>query len=969
MFYNYRIKFYIQSFVFRLTLQRGNFYSRKLKNILRKSILCITMNKLWSLKLLVTFFLLSALTASAREKMSLNSIDGRKWQLFSADQLLAADIRAAREKWQPKESIDGIVPGTVFAAYVAAGKEEEPSYADNIYNIDETPYNIAHWYRTSFDRPMQAEGKRTILTFEGVNRSAVVYFNGVKLGTIKGHVLKVRYDVTDLMKDTGNFIAVKILMMQKEFLPRTSNFVNYTCPTYVASHSWDWMPYVPGLNTGITNDVYLEFTGNATLRDPWIRSVLSNNYTEAAIKPQTSLVNLTQTPMNVQVRATIMPGNLSVTKDVTLVAGDSIDVFMPDVKVKNPLLWWPNGYGEQNLYRCRYDVISDGRIIDSQTQNFGIREYKYKKENTAFVIYLNGKKIYCKGGNWGMTEFMLRQKKSEYDLRLKLHRDMHLNMIRCWTGCVTDEEFYDACDKYGVMVWDDFWLTGPDDKTEFLSNARDKVIRLRNHPCMAVWCADNEGWPYDELNNALRDIVKEYDGAERIYMPNSHNGYYTNNAYLSKDGTGWGLSGSGWWKSFWPEDYFDDGIWGGGGDKGDAVDWGFRSELGSGAFDTYESMLEFTPEGKMWPRNDIWDKHFFSDDAAQGGGADATDYFSKVQTEFGVSTGAEQFCERAQLFNIECSKALFEGWNYNLWNTATGLLYWMSQPAYPSHLWQTYDYYYDMTGIYWGAKKACEPTHIQWNCHNGDITIVNTTHKSLSGLKAEVEVYKLNGTKYAEASGLYDNLTVAENANLNFCNMNTLDAVRSSRLSSVASMVFFLRMKLYDAGGKLISQNTYWGNRTPAKHVYTSLNSIPEAGVTCEVLAKKVDEDGQCRIKARLHNPASTVAFAVRMRLTDQNGKRILPVIMNENYVTIMPGESEDIDIEFDSVLCNGDTKILLKQYNYAEAVGAVADGIETVWSVASDRQHEAVYNLAGQRVEGNYKGIVIRKGKKTLNK
>jgi hypothetical protein len=919
---------------------------------------------------------LSATTATASDKLSLNSVDGQKWQLFSSSQLKAADVRAAKESWQPEESIDGIVPGTAFAAYVAAGKEEEPGYADNIYNIDESPYNVAHWYRTSFDRPAQSVGKRTVLTFEGVNRSAIVYFNGKKLGMIKGHVMKTRYDVTDLMKDTGNFLAVKIVMMSSDFLPRTSNFVNYTCPTYIASHSWDWMPYVPGLNTGITNDVYLEFTGGAALRDPWIRQELSNNYTTATLKPQTSLVNLSGEAMSVQVKATVMPGGRSVTKQVELAAGDSIDVVMPDIVISNPKLWWPNGYGEQNLYTCRFDVTSDGDGVDTETQTFGIREYTYKKENTAFVVYINGKKVYCKGGNWGMTEFMLRQKKSEYDLRIKLHRDMNFNMIRCWTGCVTDEEFYDACDKYGVMVWDDFWLTGPyvgltgpNDKTEFLANARDKVIRLRNHPCQAVWCADNEGWPYDELNDALRDLVKEYDGGDRLYMPNSHNGYYTNNAYQAQDGTGWGLSGSGWWQSFWPEDYFDDGIWGGGGDLGDKVDWGFRSELGSGAFDTYESMLEFTPEDKMWPRNDMWDKHFFSDDAAQGGGAAASSYYDRVEKEYGESTGAEQFCERAQLFNIECSKAMFEGWNYNLWNTATGLLYWMSQAAYPSHLWQTYDYYYDMTGIYWGSKKACEPVHIQWNCYNNDITVVNTTHNSLSGLRAEIETYKSNGTKVDGASGTYSNLSVDENSTLNFCNMNSTDDVRSTKLSGVASTVFFLRLKLYDADGNLVSQNTYWSNRSTTNHVYTALNNLPEAGVTCEVLSTTTDDEGQCHIKARLNNPAQTVAFAVRMRLVDGNGKRILPVIMNENYVTLMPGESQDIDMEFDSALSNGDTKILLKQYNYAEKSAAVANGIEEVNAqTVSDRQNDT-YSLSGQKVDGSYKGIVVVDGKKILKK
>ena len=380
-------------------------------------------------------------------------------------------------------------------------------------------------------------------------------------------------------------------------------------------------------------------------------------------------------------------------------------------------------------------------------------------------------------------------------------------------------------------------------------------------------------------------------------------------------------------------------------------------------------MLEFTPADKMWPRNDMWDKHFFSDDAAQGGGAAASSYYDRVEQEFGVSTGAEQFCERAQLFNIECSKAMFEGWNYNLWNTATGLLYWMSQAAYPSHLWQTYDYYYDMTGIYWGSKKACEPVHIQWNCHNNDITVVNATHNSLSGLRAEIETYKSNGSKVDGASGTYSNLAVGENATLNFCNMNSTDDVRTSKLSNIASTVFFLRLKLYDADGNLVSQNTYWSNRNATNHVYTALNSLPETGVTCEVLSTTVDDDGQCHMKVRINNPAKTVAFAVRMRLTDRNGRRILPVIMSENYVTLMPEESLDINMEFDSALIDGNTKILLKQYNYKEKDAAVADGIDETVLPAASVMRKAMYNLSGQKVDGTYKGIIVKNGKKILKK
>lgn len=920
--------------------------------------------------------LLVAQSAMANDRISLSSYDGQKWQLFPHVGSMPADVRVAKDTWQPESSIDGIVPGTAFAAYVAAGYEEDPNFSDNIYRVNEETYNVAHWYRTYFDRPASANGRtRTILTFEGINRTAYIFLNGKKLGIIKGHVMKVSYDVTDLLKDEGNFLAVKINMMRAAHLPRSSSFVNYECPTYVASHSWDWMPYVPGLNTGITNDVYLEVVGDVTIRDPWIRTVLTDNYTKATVRPLTSLQNLTAEDQTVKVKAKIMPGNYQVTKDVTVAAGDSIDIEMPNVTIDNPALWWPNGYGEPNLYTCEFEIEKGGQVIDSFSQSFGIREYQYKKENSAFVVCLNGKKIYCKGGNWGMSEYMLRTHGEEYDLRVKLHKDMHFNMIRCWTGCVTDEEFYEACDKYGIMVWDDFWLTGPyvgltgpDDKKEFIANARDKVIRLRNHPCQAVWCADNEGWPYDELNDALRDIILVYDGGERVYMPNSHNGYYTANAYNNRDGSGWGLSGSGWWQSFWPNDYFDDGIWGGGGDKGDVVDWGFRSELGTGAFDTYESMLEFTPADKMWPRNDMWDKHFFSNEAAYGGAASAGDYYNKVETNYGTCTGAEQFCERAQLLNIEVSKAAFEGWNAHLWNTATGLLYWMSQPAYPSHLWQTYDYYFDMTGVYWGAKKACEPVHIQWNCHSNDVDIINTTGQNLSGMRVEVEAYKMSGEKYEPASGEYSGISVAENSVQKVTNMNTPDDGHSGRLSSISSVMFFLRLKLYDANDNLVSQNFYWKNKSASSHSYQSLNNIAEAGVTCEVVGNDIDDSGIRRMQVKLSNPASSVAFAVRMRLVDEDGKRILPVIMDENYVTLMPGESQTINMEYDDRLTKGNTKVLIKQYNYPETTGTVVDEIEEV-KVGMHGDHR-IYNISGQQVgTANQRGVYIVNGKRTLSR
>ena len=918
------------------------------------------MRSIRNFRLLLLIVLLTGfvISTSANEVLSLNSYDGTKWQVFPAEGLMWG--RVVRADFQPADYVDGIVPGTVFSAYVAAGREEDPNWGDNIYQVDESKYNQTFWYRTEFDRPELAEGQHAILVFEGTNRYATVYLNGKLLdrNRIEGHVMKARYDITSKLAD-HNILAVKIDMPASNHIGRSDNFVNYVVPTYVASHSWDWMPYVPGLNCGITNDVYIEKAGEVTLRDPWVRttSLIANNQI-AKLNLQTSLMNLSTTDAEVELRATVMPGDITTTKAVTLQAGDSIDVAFNELNVKNPLLWWPNGTGDQNLYTCRFDVLKDGLTIDNQTVTFGIKKYDYRKENTAMVVYVNGKKVYCKGGNWGMSDYLLRVHGKDYDTRIRLHKDMHFNMIRLWTGCVTDEEFYEACDRYGIMVWDDFWLTGPytgltgpDDRKEFLANARDKVIRLRNHPSVAIWCGCNEGWPYDELNKEIVNLIKTYDADDRVYIPNSHNGYPSNAAYQAQDGTGLGLSGSGWWQNFPPEDYFSKGIWGGGGDQGDKVDWGFRSELGMGAFTTWESFCEFMPEEYWWPRNEMWEKHFFSDKGEYGGGANASNYFNTVQTGYGTSRSAQQFCEKAQLMNIEVMKALFEGWQDNLWNTASGLLFWMSQSAYPSFIWQTYDYYLDATGTYWGAKKACEPLHIQWNCSNDNINVVNTTADDATALTADIEVRRYNGQRYEPYCTTISNIQAKANT---VTNIYSFKSSSSNTETEALNGIYFIRLNLYDSQQNLVSENFYWKTTRGSRNNYTQLNSLPQADINYEVLS--VNKTGDItRMHIRVNNPSEKIAFAVRVRLTDpQTGRRIL-----------FAGEHRDLTLEFDSELCEATPKVLLKQYNHDELTDAQLTGIKDLNSQTTSQPDNLAYDLQGRLISPSSRGLYIQNGKK----
>ena len=321
-----------------------------------------------------------------------------------------------------------------------------------------------------------------------------------------------------------------------------------------------------------------------------------------------------------------------------------------------------------------------------------------------------------------MSEYLLRCQGKEYETKIRLHKEMNYNMIRLWTGCVTDDEFYDYCDKYGIMVWNDFWLyVAYNDVAQpeaFKANALDKVRRLRNHPSIAIWCGANETYPAPDLDNYLREMIAKEDNNDRMYKSCSNQD---------------GLSGSGWWGNQPPRHHFETsgsnlafntpaypyGI-----DHG----YGMRTEIGTATFPTFESIKEFIPQKDWWPlptdeqlKNDddnVWNKHFFGKEASN---ANPVNYKNSVNTQYGESSGLEEFCEKAQMLNLEVMKGMYEAWNDKMWNDAAGLLIWMSHPAYPSFVWQTYDYYYDPTGAYWGAKKACEPLHIQWNASNNNI--------------------------------------------------------------------------------------------------------------------------------------------------------------------------------------------------------------------------------------------------------
>ena len=949
-------------------------------------------------------------------KISLNSAADVLWKIkpqsdFYGDSTKIFNLGFNTDSW-----VKAAVPGTVFASYYNAGLEKDPNYADNIYNVDKNKYYRNFWYRTEFKVSPDFANNIVWLNFDGVNRDADVWLNSKYLGKIQGFVQRGKFDISNLLKkNEANVLSVLV------YIPRYS-LSNGASPTYCSSSGWDWMPYVPGLNCGIHDNVFLTNSGTVTLSDPFIQTVTASsdsanlivnvNVTNNSNKKQTGILS-----------GTISPSGVSFSRKVTIDSSETKTITFhyttnPELTIRKPKLWWPNGYGDQNMYNCSFKYTENNVESDKVDADFGIRTVVCDTTKNVMKIFVNGVKIFVKGGSWGMPEYMLRCDANEYDLKVKLHKDMNFNIIRNWMGSTTDASFYNACDKYGILIWDEFWLNSsgglPRDIFVFNANSIEKIKRCRNHPSIVLWCGDNEGWPQPPLNGWLRANVQAYD--TRHYHPNSHDE---------------SLTGSGPWTNLDPKEYFagaGPGHWEG--NDG----WGLRSEIGSAVFVNIESFKKFIPADKLWPRNEVWNKHFYGNSA---GNAGPDTYDKSINDRYGKPSGIEDFCKKAQLLNIETNKALYEGWTDNLWKDATGIIIWMSQSAYPSMVWQTYDYYYDATGAYWGAKKACEPVHIQWNLVSNTVKAINTTNNPLKNYSAEAEIYNMDGTllsglsklanvnvakdslqtcfkldfpsknlalkmqtmvssNISSSKGLVDgdpnsswssnrhsttkelqfaivDLSAIKNINSAKINWEDWGYAKSYKLQASADLktwtdvytnengksgidtinftpldaryvrllildmgnsvgireleiygdpkqqlsdVHFIKLKLKDASGKIVSDNFYW--RGVNYLDFKSMKNMPTAEL--KVSSKVEKAGGKCYINVQVSNSPASKAIALTIHvqvLNSKTGERILPVIMNDNYFSLVKGETKDLKIEFDeSKLEGAEPKLVVEQYN-----------------------------------------------------
>ncbi len=797
-------------------------------------------------------------------------LSGGNWMIQRTSEVASAGEEISQNGFDTDNWVVATVPGTALVSYWNAGALPDPNYSDNQLMISESFFNSDFWYRNEFDVPAGFDGEQIFLNFDGINWKADIFVNGQKTGRIEGGFIRGKFDVTGLVNPgEKNTLAVRIIKNdnigvikeQTALSPdRNGGVLGADNPTYHASIGWDWIPTIRGRNIGIWNDVFLSATGPVTIEDPFIVTDLDlPDISSADINIEVTLKN----HLDEEVTGTLygMYGDIEFEEEVTLGPLASSLIKMnpethPVLKIDNPKLWWPKGYGDPYLYdvELSFETVL-GEVSDLTDFKSGVREMSFDETDDILNIYINGRRFIGRGGNWGFPESNLNYRAREYDIAVAYHADMNFTMIRNWVGQTGDDEFYEACDRHGIMVWQDFWLANPVDGPNpydpdmFMENAGDMVKRIRNHPSIAIYCGRNEGNPPEVIDTALRAMI-----------PEVHPGIH----YISHSSMGV-VSGGGPYSALPPRDYF--------------LLYGFNkmhSERGMPNVMTYESLEQTIPEELLWPQNSLYGLHDYCLQGAQG----AASFNAMIEKGFGAPENAKEFTEFAQWINYNGYRAIFEGRSA----FRKGMILWMSHPAWPSMVWQTYDYYFEPTAAYFGCKKASEPIHIQWNpvydfigCDS--VEVVNYNAGDRTGLTARALVLNMDGSVHWEKE---TNLDCMEDETVKCFKLEFPEGI---------SPVHFIKLTLTE-GDEIISENFYW--RGVEDGNYQALRDLGKVELDNSTTVKK--SGGDWLLTTTLNNNTETPALMIRVKVigTD-SGERILPVFYSDNYVSLMPGEEKVI--------------------------------------------------------------------------
>ncbi|MCQ2142405.1 MAG: beta galactosidase jelly roll domain-containing protein, partial [Bacteroidales bacterium] len=623
------------------------------------------------------------------------------------------------------------IPATVLTALVRNGVYPNPYVgmnnmqipdSDDEYNEDydllrfshipgKNPWKDPYWFTTCFTLSEELRSAKHVeLNFREINYRADIYLNGQPLADKEqavGMERHLQYDVTDIVKrDSENTLAVLIYPVDHPGKPEVEPLTALANPGQnmgdgMISHDyakwdtmgWDWIPAVRDRDMGITEEVFLAGDDGLAMANVYVSAEPDLAQSgKAAVAISLDLKNFSDSEKAGELKLSIKGHgtDIALSKPYRVAAGSCQSVTLDasefaELELSDAKLWWPVGYGEPNLYE--YSLTADA---DIQSGHFGIRKVESRMGASAREFFINGRRIYPVGGNW-VIDMMLNWTPSRYEKEILLSKNAGLNMLRVWgpTG-VAPDALFDAADRHGILMWqdflNDFWGTfrnRPGYQPElalYREISTGIVKRLRNHPSLIIWCGGNEGVnPREEM--LVNEILAQEDSR-------------TSRFYLSAS-DGDGLHGGGPYNTIQPEEYFTHQKLS-----------GFSSEIGPSGLPVWQSADKFLlgQEGEAavgrfpldgqfayhdandWPGQDKRKFHTY-DDMVRGwyGSIDSID-----STDF--RKACKDYFAKAQFVNYDVYKAAVESINRQLWDGACGIMLWKSNSAWPSMVWQLYDW-------------------------------------------------------------------------------------------------------------------------------------------------------------------------------------------------------------------------------------------------------------------------------------
>ncbi|MGA8309282.1 MAG: hypothetical protein WB755_04585 [Terriglobales bacterium] len=565
-------------------------------------------------------------------------------------------------------------------------------------------------------------------------------------------------------------------------------------------------------------------------------------------------------------------------------------------------------------------------ISDSQAIDFGIRKITQGRDSDSsfpeigtggnFYLQINGRDYLIRGGVYS-PDLLFRNDPVRDATIMHYAKDLGLNLLR-WELKIADDTMIDRADREGMPVmlgfmccaqWEHWNLWNAEDQWVARASLRARIRELRSHPSVVIWANGSDGLPPDSVLRDYHQILQEEHWQNAVVDTVSH---------VNRSWSGIHMAGPYVWRP--PYYWFSEKY---GPARGSSAEEGDNETI-----PPVESLKKFIPADKLWPINENWYFH-----AGANEGNNTLENIQRViEKRYGPSANVDDFSRKAQLAHYEDVRAQYETYATH-WANRKMMIHWMMNNPWPSLFGHLFDDYFKQGGGYFAAKKGLRPINVVWDYYaSGDRTkaklyVVNQTAEARNSLKVAVEFFNLDGTRkfFTEISGF----SIEPNT--------SREAMTVPRIPNLDA-TYLVRAVLMDAAGKVLAENVYWesiadddlGEAKNDEQFKTSLakwadmsalNTMPRADLN--VSTQVTDANGERKVAITLANPTSHVAFFVRAEVTrGTDAEEILPIIYDDNYITVFPHETRTITATFGTSAPTGRTPALrVEGYNVAKKV------------------------------------------------